>query len=124
MKKDKENILTKEELKRLKHEFSGDERNDLADQLASSVSTKKALEDEKSSVTSQIGSRIKEQDSIINSAAEKLRSGYEYRQAECVTEYDFEAGRVSSHRKDNNELIEDREMRPDERQMLLPAAQE
>ena len=120
----KSKIIEKAEIKRLKHTFSDEEKKVFADEMADALGVKSALEDEKKSVTSQIGSRITEQDAIINERGEKIRSGYEYRPTDCVVSYDFHNGHVTILRKDLDVIAESREMRPDERQMEFLKAEE
>ncbi len=112
------------ELKRLKYEFNGLEREELGSTLATAVSRKSGLEDEKKSVVSQIGSQINGENFIINEASEKLRSGYEYRPIQVEVTYDYKTGTVEITRLDTKEQVEMRDMRADERQMELSKAPE
>ena len=116
--------LVKKEIKSLKHEYDPQERADIADKLADAVNEKSRLTDEKKSVTSRIGSRIAEQDAIINDCSEGLRSGFEFRPTDCETTYFFKEGNVETLRSDTGEQVEFRDMRPDERQMDLSKAPE
>ena len=110
-------ITTDKEKRWLKCEFTDAERRAIADDLARAVSDKGTAEKEKKAVDSQFKSRIDACDSTINLKATQLRSGYEHRSVECLIERDFEARTAKVWRKDTDELLEDRELRPDEAQM-------
>tara|TARA_Y100000310_G_scaffold254346_1_gene261408 strand:- start:2357 stop:2740 length:384 start_codon:yes stop_codon:yes gene_type:complete len=116
--------LVKKEIKSLKHEYDPHERSEIGDRLADAVTEKARLSDEKKSVTSRIGSKIAEQDAIINDCSEGLRSGFEFRPTNCEVTYFYKDGNVETIRVDTGEQVEFRDMRPDERQMELSKAPE
>jgi len=55
----------------------------------------------------------------VSSCADKLRTGYEMRQTDCLITLDHDNARVRITRMDTDEVIEDREMSEEERQMDL-----
>lgn len=71
----------------LEYHFTDEERNEMGKQLAAENQNKRKLEDQKKSVMSQYGSQINESAETINTLADKLASGYEFRKTECVVEW-------------------------------------
>ncbi len=94
----------------LKYAFDEEEKKVLANEMALAVLSKDAAEDELVAVRAQISSRVKEAQGKLSSVAEKLRSGYEYRQIDCEIEKDFVAGKVRITRIDTGEIVEERKI--------------
>jgi hypothetical protein len=71
----------------LEYHFTDEERLDMSKQLAAETQNKCRLEDQKKAVASQYGTQISEKAETINSLADKLASGYEFRNIDCTVEW-------------------------------------
>jgi hypothetical protein len=80
-------LLPKKEKRTLKYEFTEHEKHDLSSQLAQACKKLQAIEDEKSSVTSQYTARIKEVRASLNKISELVANGFEYRDTETEVMY-------------------------------------
>lgn len=103
----------------LRCKLTNDERLAMSNQIADAVLTGTRLEDDLNSVKKQFQAKIQEQASKVAAKSEVIRSGFELRQVETEVVLDYESGRATEVRKDTGEVIEDRELLPDELQMLL-----
>lgn len=103
----------------LKHVFSVDEKKELATILAEKVLELQGCEDEKKAIMSQFKSKIDQTQAEINSAASKLRSGYEMRVTECEIIPDYENKVFCYYRTDNSELVRKKAMTQDDLQKKI-----
>ncbi len=103
----------------LKHELTTDELQEIGKRMAKALLDLADAQDELKSVQGQIKSRITIAEATAKQCAEKVRSGYEYRQTPCIAIYDYDAARVKYVREDTGELLSERSMTDDERQGAL-----
>lgn len=80
--------------KSIKYEFSKTEKADIATEMAQKVAELSELEDEKKAAMSSFKSRIDLVTAEVNNAANKLNTGYEYRNVQCLVERDYRAGKI------------------------------
>lgn len=104
----------------LKCEFTREELEEFAGQMARAVAEQEAASADLESVKTQIKYRITEASGTITSSAEKIRSGYEYRPVDVTTTKDFIDGTVTAARHDTGEVILSRKMTDEERQIAFP----
>lgn len=106
--------------KYLKYVFTEDEKKSMGNDLAEKFSRHDEAEARLKSVSTQIKSEIATIDAQMSSIAEKMRSGYEYRDVECWIECLYDSGVIQIVRKDTGEVVEERPMTAEERQQKLP----
>lgn len=94
----------------LRHNFSDEEKQNLAEEMARKVTEADALEDQKKSASSRYTAEINSARTIANSNAIKITSGYEFRDTECEEEFDYASKEVRTYRKDTGEQVEIRTM--------------
>ena len=95
-----------------------------ADTMAQSLSQIQSLESDLKSLRKQIESDIAAAEGALNSAVEKFRSGWEMRSIDCEIRKDFETNTVLTVRLDTGEIIRQRAMTAEERQMALELGKE
>jgi hypothetical protein len=109
----------KTETRLCKYVFDEKEKREIASDLANGVAEVARLEEQKKAVMSQLKAELDAKQGAVNSAAEKLRSGFEMRNIECEVIFDYESDVVRWVRTDNFEVAHQRRMRPEERQMKI-----
>ena len=107
--------LTKE----IEHHFSLDELRNLGLSLANAIADLEALAQEKSDFMADLKGRHKDAQAKVKLLSEKIRTGSEVRLVECRLEKDFLANAVRTYRLDSGELVEERVMTVEERQLFL-----
>jgi hypothetical protein len=107
--------LTKE----IEHHFSLDELRNLGLSLANAIADLEALAQEKADFMADLKGRHKDAQAKVKLLAEKIRTGSEVRLVECRLEKDFLSNAVRTYRTDTNELVEERAMTVEERQLFL-----
>ena len=90
-----------------------------AETMAQSLSQIQSLESDLKSLKKQIESDIAAAQGALNSAVEKFRSGWEMRTIECEVTKDFETNTITVKRLDTMEVVRERAMTSEERQMAL-----
>lgn len=108
-------IVTKE----LECKLTSEEIRNLGVALANAIGELESLEQEKADFMADLKSRQKDARAKMKLLAEKIRSGLEVRLVECRIEKDFLANAVRAYRLDTGDLVEERPMTPEERQMML-----
>ena len=104
-----ENILPKVEKRYLRYDFSAVEIHELSLEMANKTQQIQEVEQEKKSVTSSYTSRLNILKESVNSAANKVASGYEIREVECDIEYHKPTqGFKTLTRKDTGVKIEEK----------------
>lgn len=99
--------------------FTEKERLDMAGQIANCIREKKSNEDELTSIAAQYKSNVKRLEAEISGCAEKLNTGWEMKRQECFEIRDYATGHLSVIRKDNGDIVEERALTGEERQMAL-----
>jgi hypothetical protein len=92
----------------IKYSFTDKELLDLSRKMARAENLIGEKADTLKSVAATIKAEIAEQEGVLHSCAEKLRSGYEMRQIDCDLKY--EDGLAKYYSKDTGELVEERPM--------------
>ena len=108
----------------LRVELTQDELLEAATRLARAQQEISEAEDRKKEINEQIKAEIAAATAEAQREGSKIRNGYEYRDVACMKRLDYAVNSVTITREDTGEVIEDRAMRPDERQagLDLPAA--
>lgn len=111
--------MNKIEQRLCKYVFTDDEKRQIANDLANGVADIQRLDDQKKSVMSQLKSEIDAKQGQVNLSASHLRSGFEMRSMDCEVIYAFSDDVVRWVRCDTGELVYERKMLSDEKQMKL-----
>lgn len=103
-----------------KHEFNDKERDELAKELAASISEKQRLEEMKKTAMKDWATRISTVQNTIAEKANKVTSGFEFRDTECIVEYDKpRKGRKQFIRTSDKVVVDERDMTDADRQLLI-----
>jgi hypothetical protein len=117
--------FTKEQKKitrNLKCILTEDETRIYGMDLARSNASKDESEERKKEVDAQLKAEIESHSTRALNLARKINNGYEYRDVECLTEFDFTKNSATITRVDTGEVVEKRAMTDDERQAGLATA--
>lgn len=96
-----------------------DEHVDRSKELARLVTERFATEREKSIANRDFGEKLKNVAGEISRLTTIVAEGYERRQVNCHREYDYDANKVRLIRLDTREILEERDLRTDEKQLPL-----
>jgi len=102
----------------VKHEFTEKELLELSMKMARAEQTIREKEDEMKSFTTTKKAEIAEQDGIIHTCAEQIRSGYRMVMKECSLRYIESNGTVEVVDIESGEVIETRPITKDEQLRL------
>jgi hypothetical protein len=95
-----------------------------AEKMANCFSKLSELEGVLKSAKKQIESDIARVEAELTSSVEKYRSGFEMRNIECRIDKDFQTNTVRTIRLDTNEMIRERALTSEERQMEMDLTKE
>lgn len=110
----------KKDVQMLRCEFTTEEINEKAKQLANENRNYTEIENDKKSVTADFGARLAESKAKIDRLANHINSGYELRRVNVeVRMHDPEEGKKTVVRLDTNETVEILNMTEDELQEEL-----
>ena len=112
-----EEVLIKEYLKCL---LTEKEKTELSAKIAKAISDRASAEAKLKEVGASIKAQIAQLDAEISEKALQINNGYEYRNVECRMDKDYRLGSVTITRLDTGEVIRERPMTAEERQMELP----
>ncbi len=102
-------VVSKTEKRWLRYDFEADEVHQLSVEMANKVQEMQSVEQEKKSVTSSYTSRANALKSHINDLSNKVASGYESREIECLVKFhETKQGWKTLIRKDNGRKFEER----------------
>ena len=114
-----EEVLIKEYLK---CQLTEKEKTELSAKIAKAISDRSSAEAKLKEVNASIKAQIAQLDAEISEKALQINNGYEYRNVECRMDKDYRLGTVTITRLDTAEVIRERPMTAEERQMELPGA--
>ena len=103
----------------LKHILTEVELKAQAEKMAQCLSQISRYEADLKSIKKQIESDIAREQAELASAVEKYRSGFEMRNIECLVSNKFETNTVTVTRLDTGEIIRERALTGEERQLML-----
>ena len=112
-----EEVLIKEYLK---CHLTEKEKTELSAKIAKAISDRSSAEAKLKEVSASIKAQIAQLDAEISEKALQINNGYEYRNVECRMDKDYRLGSVTITRLDTGEVIRERPMTAEERQMELP----
>ena len=112
-----EEVLIKDYLKCL---LTEKEKTELSGKIAKAISDRTSAEAKLKEVSASIKAQIAQLDAEISEKALQINNGYEYRNIECRMDKDYRLGSVTITRLDTGEVIRERPMTAEERQMELP----
>jgi hypothetical protein len=103
----------------IRHYFNDQERLDISNKMSEAFIEKSTLEADLKTVQSQFKSRIQEAMGQIGTLAQKLNSGWEMREIQCRVIKDYNEGVVRFESIETDEIVDERPMTLDERQMKI-----
>ena len=103
----------------VRYDFTDQEKLELSEKIARAVSDIAQAGVAEKTFKTQIKSRKQQAEAIISDCASKLNEGYEMKNIDCRIVKDYEAGLISYESVETGEVVEEREMTPQERQMEL-----
>jgi hypothetical protein len=103
----------------LKVTFSEEEKTGMGSELARLIREKAEVEEQLKSVATDLRGQIMALGGKINTFAEKIRSGYEMANVSCTVKKDYKKGIVKTFRNDTGELVKERPMSDEEKQMKM-----
>jgi len=113
-------VLIRKTSKELTVEFTQKEKNTFQSDLILNLQRKSQLEDQKSGNASMYSAKIKECSSKIDLLITQLSTGYENKSVECEWRLNFPiAGKKTLFRLDLNQIVEEEDMLPADRQLVL-----
>ena len=112
------------ESKRLRYNFSEGERLELGRNLCDAIREETKIAEEEATVKADFKKQKGDVTTKINEIVAKLQAGYEMRDVRTEKRIDFKANIVRIVRTDTGEIIEDRGLLNDERQMILEVARD
>ena len=112
-----EEVLIKEYLK---CQLTEKEKTELSAKIAKAISDRASAEAKLKEVSTSIKAQIAQLDAEISEKALQINNGYEYRNVECRMDKDYRLGAMTITRLDTGEVIRERPMTSEERQMELP----
>lgn len=104
-------------VKKLKYTFDAEELQQMGQQLGQQTEELRATEDQKSETMADFNAIIKHLKATTLALSTKLNQGYEWRDVECVVEYDHAIGRKIIRHPDTGEAIEELPLSQDEMQV-------
>lgn len=117
--------LTKPSKERCRYTFTPEELQALGKELSERNIELAGIQNDKKRVMSDLTAQIKGAESNISIAANKLQSGYEWRDLPCTIHFNLPTpGRKSIIRDDNHETIAVKDMTQDELQAELALPEE
>lgn len=116
-KSDKPLIHTSQEPHRVKFTLTNDEKAEAANELASSYMQLESLAIEKKTAMSEFKNRRERIEERIHTLSLKVKEGVEMRSVLCELRLDYSSLRATVIRLDTEEIVEEREMTEDEKQM-------
>ena len=112
-----EEVLIKEYLK---CQLTEKEKTELSAKIAKAISDRSSAEAKLKEVNASIKAQIAQLDAEISEKALQINNDYEYRNVECRIDKDYRLGTVTITRLDTDEVIRERPLTAEERQMELP----
>jgi len=115
----KESVISKSDRKLLKCLLTVEEHMKYARELAEELGRKQAAEEELAAVKAEYKGKIEASEAKIRGNQRLVKDGYEHRWVDCAVESNMRTCKVMVTRKDTGEIIEDRPMTPDEKQLQI-----
>lgn len=110
---------TVETVKNLKCVLSPDEVRVYGQDLAKENASRDESEERKKEIDAQLKAEIESHSTKALSLARKINNGYEYRDVKCHELKDYRRGIVTIMRQDTNEIVSERAMTAEERQVKI-----
>jgi hypothetical protein len=103
----------------VKYQFTKDEIDEIAAELAQRTSELETAEDEKKAIMSDLKGRIDSLTATVRQAATKINNGYEMRNVKCEIVKDFKSGQIKHVRTDTGDIVRTKKMTDNDRQMEI-----
>ncbi len=113
-------IKTTHETRTLKCKLTDEEIREASDCLARTLDELEMLEDEQQKIKSDFKARIEEKDAQTRVQKNLVRDKYAFRPVRCTLTLNYSTLRAITTRDDTGEVITDRAMNEEEKQLALP----
>jgi len=107
---EKKKTVTRQTSKFLRHDFTDEEKRELAEEMARKVTEANELVKQQSDSRKEYQAKIDVAETKASSNATKITSGYEFRDIDCEEILDYEEREVRVIRLDTGEQVERRAM--------------
>jgi hypothetical protein len=108
----------------LRYTFTAEERQQLGQDLAQTLGEQSGIQEDLEAIKAQFKSKLSEVSGRVNAIANKVRSGYEMRSFKVEKRMDLKAGTYTVVRLDTGEVIEERPLYENEKQIALEMGKE
>ena len=116
-KKTEDKIKTTHETRRLKCVLTEEEVREASDSLARNLDELETLDDELKKMKSDFKAQLEAKEAAIRVQKNLVRDKYEFRPVRCAMVLNYTQGTVVVTREDTDEMVVDRKMRAEEKQM-------
>lgn len=108
-----------EQLRHIEHKFSSEEMAQIAKDITDHLGRKDELEERLKSIKADYKAQAEQLDAELRNLTRKHRSGYEMREVRCDIVRDVDRGIVQFVRQDTKEIVSERPMTSEERQLTF-----
>lgn len=112
-------VKTFEHTEHLRYDFTDKEKAEMSLDMANNIRMKNFKDSERQSVVSQFKADLDSLQSKIDSASEKVSSGFEFRGIKCETKIDYTLNRKTTVRLDSGEIVKEGPIPESERQIEI-----
>ena len=110
---------TTHETRTLKCQLTDDEIKQATEELTQSLDSLEVLEDDKKKMASDYKAQIEAKEAMIRVLKNRVRDKYEMRPVRCTMTLNYTQQTVSVIREDTQEVVKNRQMNEDEKQMEM-----
>ena len=103
----------------LRYDFKPEELQKMGLSMAQAQQQADIAEDEFKSVKSRFKDRIEKHQLVVRENSRHISTGFEMRDIDCEKMIDYKKGIVTFTRQDTGEVVEERDIRDEERQMKI-----
>lgn len=103
-----------------KYVFNQAEKREISEALARGIEELKALKIAKKQAMAKLKAEIDDKEELIYLDARNLYNGFEMRNLDCEVHVSSEEGVIYWRRVDNGEIVQERSLTEEERQIALP----
>jgi hypothetical protein len=103
----------------LRYDFSEEELKAFGLEMAQATQKASIVEDEKKAANANFKDRIEKEQLIARTAARHINTGFENRDIDCIKMIDYKKEIVIITRTDTGEVVDERDIRDEERQMRI-----
>jgi len=114
------NIATTHETRKLRCQLTPDEIRVATQKLVETLDKAREVEADKKAVATEYKARLDRLDAEVNELVGTVRDGHETREVHCELRLDYDEMTSTCVRMDTDEVVSERPMQEDEKQMTMP----